>query len=168
MFCNCFYQDEKFYSVSHGRVNILIPKFDLNQQIGLFIATLLNKEQYRFSYGRAVYNSFAENIIIKLPANDNGEPDWNFMTNFIDELQSRERESGSSLKDSLKTNNNKTSFSIEKWKDFKFGDLLDDMYKGKAYVKSELEESKRKGIVFVSRTDNDNGCDGFIEGSLRL
>ena len=92
MFCNCFYQDEKFYSVSHGRVNILVPKFELNEQIGLFIATIINKEQYRFSYGRAVYNSFAENIVIKLPVDENDRPDWEFMTRFIAELQLRERE----------------------------------------------------------------------------
>lgn len=46
------------------------------------------------------------------------------------------------------------------------GDLVDEIYKGKAYVKSELEESNDKGIVFVSRTDNDNGCDGFVEGNI--
>lgn len=92
MFCNCFYQDEKFYSVSHGRVNILIPKFELNRQIGLFIATLLNKEQYRFSYGRAVYNSFAENIVIKLPTTLSGSPDWNYITDFMNEIETRERE----------------------------------------------------------------------------
>lgn len=167
MFCNCFYQDEKFYSVSHGRVNILIPKFNLNQQIGLFIATILNKEQYRFSYGRAVYNSFAENLIIKLPVNDKGEPDWQYMTDFINEIQMRERESGSNLNDSLRTNNlNPLSLNKNKWNDYRLGDLVDEIYKGKAYVKSELEESNDKGIVFVSRTDNDNGCDGFVEGNI--
>ena len=30
MFCNAYYQPDDFYSVSHGRVNILIPKFDMN------------------------------------------------------------------------------------------------------------------------------------------
>lgn len=92
MFCNCFYQDEKFYSVSHGRVNILVPKFIMNRQIGLFIATIINKEQYRFSYGRAVYNSFAENIIIKLPVDIEGNPNWELIGNYMDELESRERE----------------------------------------------------------------------------
>ena len=91
MFCNCFYQDEKFYSVSHGRINILIPKFKLNQQIGLFIATILNNEQYRFSYGRAVYNSFAKNIVIKLPVDKNGNPNWKYITNFIKKLQTKEK-----------------------------------------------------------------------------
>ena len=41
MFGNAFYQDEPFYAVSHGRVNILNPKFNLTRNIGLFISTIL-------------------------------------------------------------------------------------------------------------------------------
>ena len=37
MFGNAFYQSEPFYAVSHGRVNILTPKFNLTKGIGLFI-----------------------------------------------------------------------------------------------------------------------------------
>ena len=87
MFCNCFYQDEDFYSVSHGRVNILIPKFQLTRNIGLFISTILNMEQYKFSYGRAVYGSVVENIVIKLPIDEQGSPNWNYMENYIKQLQ---------------------------------------------------------------------------------
>lgn len=52
MFGNPFYQEDDFYAVSHGRVNILEPKFELNRPIGLFISSIIKKEQYKFSYGR--------------------------------------------------------------------------------------------------------------------
>lgn len=100
MFGNPFYQDDDFYAVSHGRVNILEPKFELNKPIGLFISSIIKKEQYKFSYGRAVYSTEASNMIIELPVqhNDDGTPcidvnrtysdegyipDWTFMENYI-------------------------------------------------------------------------------------
>lgn len=91
MFCNAFYQKLPFYAVSHGRVNILLPKFKLTSYIALFICSIIKKEQYRFSYGRAVYCSVCENIKLKLPAILNSEtneyePDWQFMEDYIKSL----------------------------------------------------------------------------------
>ena len=48
----------------------------------------------------------------------------------------------------------------------RLGDLIDKVHKGKASVKSELEESSYQGIIFVSIIDNDNGCDGFVIGEF--
>lgn len=103
MFGNPFYQKDDFYAVSHGRVNILNPKFELNETIGIFISSVIKKEQYKFSYGRAVYSTEAANMIIELPIQYNPDgtpfideakkysekgyvPDWNFMDNYIKSL----------------------------------------------------------------------------------
>ena len=86
MFCHANYQGIPYYAVGHGRVNILFPKFDLNKYIGIFICTLINREVYRFSYGRAVYSTVAEKMKIKLPATPSGEPDWQFMEDYIKSL----------------------------------------------------------------------------------
>lgn len=86
MFCHANYQGVSYYAVGHGRVNILIPKFELNKFIGLFICTLINREVYRFSYGRAVYSSVAEKMIIRLPVTPSGTPDWQFMEDYIKSL----------------------------------------------------------------------------------
>lgn len=86
MFCNAYYQNNTFFSVSHGRVNILTPLFDMNKYHAMFIVALINKEKYRFSYGRAVYSTETGNIKIKLPVTKDGKPDWEFMENFIKSL----------------------------------------------------------------------------------
>ena len=87
MFCHANYQGLPYYAVGHGRVNILFPKFDLNKYIGIFICTLINREMYRFSYGRAVYSTVAEKMRIKLPAlqddKGNWHPNWQFMEDYI-------------------------------------------------------------------------------------
>lgn len=94
MFGNAFYQNEPFYAVSHGRVNILTPKFELTKNIGLFISTIIKKEQYKFSYGRAVYSSEAENMNIVLPVDVNGNPDWQFIEDYIKALPYGDRLEG--------------------------------------------------------------------------
>lgn len=86
MFCHANYQNREYYAVGHGRVNILLPKYELNKYIALFICTLINREEYRFSYGRAVYSSVAEKMIIRLPVTPEGTPDWKFMEDYIKSL----------------------------------------------------------------------------------
>jgi len=86
MFCHANYQGLAYYAVGHGRVNILFPKFELNKYIGIFICTLINREEYRFSYGRAVYSTVAEKMKIKLPVTPSGTPDWKFMEDYIKSL----------------------------------------------------------------------------------
>ncbi|EKO0299079.1 restriction endonuclease subunit S [Campylobacter lari] len=86
MFCNAFYRDKDFYAVSHGRVNILKPKTQLNKFHLLFITTLLNNEKFKFSYGRAVYSNTIKDMKIKLPVASDNTPDWKFMENYIKSL----------------------------------------------------------------------------------
>ena len=86
MFGKAFYQPDPFFAVSHGRVNILIPKFSFSKYIGIFLSTVIQMEQYRYSYGRAVYSNVAEEMIIKLPADANGDHDWKFMEDYIKSL----------------------------------------------------------------------------------
>lgn len=86
MFCHANYQEKEYFAVGHGRVNLLLPKFELNKYIGLFICTLINREVYRFSYGRAVYSTVAEKMIIRLPVTPEGTPDWQFMEDYIKSL----------------------------------------------------------------------------------
>lgn len=86
MFCNAFYQDHPFFAVSHGRVNILTPKFSMNKHMALFITTLINHENFRFAYGRAVYSNVISDLTIKLPTDPKGNPDWQFMENYIKSL----------------------------------------------------------------------------------
>lgn len=91
MFGQAFYQPSDFFSVSHGRVNVLNPKFDrFNRYHGLFVATIINNEKYRFSYNRACYSGVIEDLEIKLPSkkktNGSIEVDWDAIEDFITTL----------------------------------------------------------------------------------
>lgn len=87
MFCNAFYQPNDFYAVSHGRVNILSPKFAMNNLVALFLVTIIKNEQFKYSYGRAVYSNEIARMEIKLPALENGQPDWKYIENYMKSLR---------------------------------------------------------------------------------
>ena len=79
----CSYQRDNFSASDH--VEKLIPKFQMNKYIALFLTTILNLEQYRYNYGRKCSQIRMKEISIKLPAKNN-QPDWQFMENYIKSL----------------------------------------------------------------------------------
>ena len=62
---------------------------NLNKYNALFIVTILDKERYRYSFGRK-YKTNLTKINIKLPAHETKagkyEPDWKFMEDYIRSL----------------------------------------------------------------------------------
>ena len=80
----CSYQEKPFSASDH--VEKLIPKFNMNKFNALFIITILNKENYRYSYGRKFNQAKIKDTIIKLPVDSSGSPDWLFMENYIKSL----------------------------------------------------------------------------------
>ncbi len=80
----CSYQEKDFSASDH--VEVLTPLFEMNRYIAIFLVTLINKEQYRYSYGRKCSQIKLRNSKIKLPVTPSGEPDWKFMENYIKSL----------------------------------------------------------------------------------
>lgn len=79
-----FYQSQIFWASDD--VNVLYPKFELNNYIALFICTIIKQEKYRFNYGRKWFAERMEESQIKLPVDKNGNPDWQFMEDYIKSL----------------------------------------------------------------------------------
>lgn len=77
----CTYQPENFSAGEH--VEKLIPKFSLNQYIALFLVTLINRESYRYNYGRKLSRPRIRKTTIKLPVNTSGEIDWEWIERYI-------------------------------------------------------------------------------------
>lgn len=93
----CFYQKEKFITGDHM---VIIRADWLNQKTALFILSILEKEKYKYSYGRAFVIDKIVNTEILLPVvmdsegkpmiDDNRKyskegfiPDWEYMENYI-------------------------------------------------------------------------------------
>lgn len=83
--CTAFYAPEPFCATSD--VNIFIPKFNMSQYVGLFIANVINySENYKWAYGRQCRVGNSKKIAIKLPVDAEGDPDWQFMEDYIKAL----------------------------------------------------------------------------------
>ena len=78
-----FYQSKPFIS---GVKIYTLRNESLNKYNALFISTILNKEVYRYCYGRARILDKIKEERIKLPVNSQGNPDWQFMENYIKSL----------------------------------------------------------------------------------
>ncbi|MBU4338865.1 N-6 DNA methylase [Patescibacteria group bacterium] len=81
----CSYQSQKFSASDH--VEKLIPRFKLNPYLAMFFVTLINLEQYRYSYGRKFNQTRIIETEIMLPADIHGNPDFKFMEDYIKSLQ---------------------------------------------------------------------------------
>lgn len=96
----CFYQDEDFITGDHM---VIVRAEWLNKPLGLYVTSILNKEQYKYSYGRAFLMDRIKDTIIKLPIVRNSDklpvideskryseqgylPDWQWMEKYMKSL----------------------------------------------------------------------------------
>jgi len=81
---DAFYQPIPFWCSDD--VNVLYPRFKMSPEAGLFIATVIRMEKYRFSYGRK-WNLGRMNVsVIRLPATPDNKPDCSYMESFMRQL----------------------------------------------------------------------------------
>lgn len=140
----CFYQSEDFITGEHM---VVIRADWLNEKTGLFITSLLNQEQYKYSYGRAFKIDNIQETILKLPTTSDNEPDWQFMENYIASLHHK----------LLTTNNRKNKADVldtSKWKEFKVKDLF-DLKSTKGIVTDDLIEGK--DVPYMAAKHESNG-----------
>ncbi len=90
MFGKVYFHNYEFYSVSHGRVNILIPKKEINRYVGVFIATIIEKRfKGKYNFSRMCSRSRLLKEVILLPANDTGNPDYVYMEQCIKAMEQK-------------------------------------------------------------------------------
>lgn len=89
VFGDSYYAPGEF--TASDTVSILYNK-NINEHNAIFICTILNKNKYKFSYGRQAYIDKLGKEKIKLPITKNNTPDWDYMEKYIKTLLERERE----------------------------------------------------------------------------
>jgi len=81
----CSYQALMFSASDHV-IKLELIGYELNKYIAMFLVALLSKEYYRYSYGRGRTQARLRNETIKLPVDSKGNPDWQFMEDYIKSL----------------------------------------------------------------------------------
>lgn len=105
MFGQAFYQPEEFQTVSHGRVNILVPNFENNENIGRFIVTILNAQCQKYSFTEMLTSKKIKAEFIKLPLKPSAnrsnynqtDIDWTYMEMVMSRVTEKAKERLASL-----------------------------------------------------------------------
>ncbi len=80
-----FYQKGKVWVSDNANVFYTKDR-DLNIYIAMFLITILRLDKFRFSYGMTGKKKRLEFFKIKLPVDTQGNPDWQFMEDYIKSL----------------------------------------------------------------------------------
>ena len=158
---DCFYHEGKM-SISTD-VEILTCDH-LNEYNGLFVCSVLNKESFKWSYGRKPKNDKVFDTIIKLPTKE-GKPDWDYMESFIKEIQNT-KTGTIKLNETLLTNNKTvgnpfTLKPINEWRLFKVSQVFKPFINGIGLTEQEIIDNPGDLAAVQSSSDN-NACMGFI------
>lgn len=160
-------QSKPFYIGT--RVKALTAKFRSNIHILLFIATLINKESFRFSYGRNSCDR-TDNITIKLPSiNINGElfPDLDYIEkltkqNIIPSLPSKSKAVWDGAYNNKPISTTPITLDSVKWDWFNVADIFPIIEKCKCSNATELLEDG-DDIAYIGAKKSDNGVMRYVK-----
>lgn len=127
MFGKAFYQEKAYNCVSHGRVNILIPKFEINGYAQQFIATVIqsvSSKKYEFKE-MCTGKKLLQNTI-KLPVDETGNPDFSYMESYMKNLELAVSSSLTDLQSAKKFDISRI-IDTSNWKLFKIEDLFEKL-----------------------------------------
>lgn len=80
------YYQAKPFTCTHDVNPLYLKGHELNPYIALFLCSLIEKERFRWAYGRKWRPVRMPSSRIKLPVTPEGTPDWQFMENYIKSL----------------------------------------------------------------------------------
>lgn len=145
----CFYQGEDFVCGDH----MVICRGDwINLHTALFIISILKREKYKYSYGRAFKMELISNTMLKLPATVDNAPDWNYMEQYIKSLNHKP------LVTANRGGYGSRTLGVETWKDFCLGDYF-EVKKGKRLTSDDQTEGN---TPYIGAIDSNNGIANYI------
>lgn len=151
------YQANNFSASDH--VEILTPKFQINKHVALFLTVQFNKNnQKKFSYGYKACQDRLRKMSIILPVNSKGEPDYEFMEEYIKEREAKLKEQ---YKSHVKARAEMLAKKMEmkpEWKEFLISKIF-EIKAGKRLTKTNMKSGK---IPFIGSSDSCNGITNFV------
>ena len=156
-----YYQNKTFWATDD--VNVLYPRFDMNQYSAFFFTTLINREKYRFNYGRKWDKELMCVSKIKLPIDEDGNPDWKWIENYVKEIliPKLPQKTKSVWQKQIATTSlygNKLVLNTKEWHWFTYSDVFEIC---KGFYNKKPDENINGNIPFIGATDSNNGITSF-------
>lgn len=90
-----FYQDEIFWASDD--VNVLYPKFDMTKLMAMFICPIIKSVGQKYAFIDKWKQEDMKNEIIRLPITSTGEPDWQYMEDYMRKIMDKSEQIISNL-----------------------------------------------------------------------
>lgn len=160
MFGKVFYQESPYFAVSHGRVNILLPKISMTKGCLQFIGCAIEKvASQKYAFNEMCTGTKVLKNNIKLPATPNGAPDWAYMESYMANLETKVAESLTLLQAAKDAEKKKVD--TREWGEFRVGELF-EVKISKSVDKGGLEFAEDGEYDFIGRTPLNNGIQGRL------
>lgn len=160
------YYQEKPFTCTHDVNPLYLKGHEMNRYIALFLCTLIEKERFRWAYGRKWRPVRMPSSVIKLPVTSEGNPDWQYMENFvkntiIPQLPAKAKEVWTGSYDNTSVNNVRLSLNCQNWKWFDYDDLF-EIGGSKTTPREELDLFGVGTYPYVTTQAVNNGIEGFF------
>lgn len=84
-----YYQDKEFWATDD--VNVLYPKFSMNKYVALFLVPLIRSVGRNYAYTDKWKIEDMKNSIVCLPVNEQNQPDWTYMEQYMKVIEKQVR-----------------------------------------------------------------------------
>lgn len=152
-----FYHDYSFYIT--GDAAVLIEKSEMSNEVKKYITSIYNKFfREKYSYSDKCTPQKIEKDTIKLPVDNNGIPDWNYMEQYIKKVEEQTRKSIKRLNNCSEETN---KMDITEWGEFHLYDIF-DIDSGSKMDKIAMRFNNPT-INFVGRSGVSNGVTAVVD-----
>lgn len=133
-----------------------------NKYVYLFLSALIKRLEEKYSFNREINDKRIQREKFLLPVDSNGNPDWQFMEDFIKQKEVAQTEkliayyTNRAMELMIQT---KTIGNI-KWKSFEIGKLFTELVRGNNKSISSLSDGN---VPYLGAKYNDNAIVGFVD-----
>ncbi len=155
-----FYQPKQF-TCTHDVNPLYLKGHLLTPNIALFLCTLIEKDRFRWAYGRKWRPVRMPKSRIKLPVTSSNNPDWEYIENYVKEflipnLPNQARQVWQKQYSLQPLNPTPLKLSDRKWKHIPCSNVFKEISIGKSYDLNSLEPDEN-GVEYLSRSVDNNG-----------
>ena len=152
-----FYQEEPYFTGNKIKICALSDDtVELTKNKALFLISALYKAFATFSYDSSFDVTRLNKVIIKLPVNKNGDPDWQYMDTYIAKLTALAHKNVRALKEAKAK---PAKLNIDQWGEFKISDIYEHIEHPVARSKKHYESGN---IPFIASGAVNNGIDCYL------
>lgn len=137
---------------------------NLNQYNGMFITTVADRVRGKYNFGYKRNQSRLEKEILKLPIDQNGNPHWEYMSQFMQKIEAENLEKALEYiyiyiyKIAISKGSDLALLEEKEWKEFWLEDIV-TISSGVRLTKSNQEKGQ---TPFIGSSDSNNGVTAFV------